>query len=257
MPHEGQMSTLRKFRRQSIFLKSLFDSTAYGMASIDLSSKRIVVTGGGGRLGSRMVEQFAQNGARVVALVITEEEAGRVPVGSAPEGVVTVKRLDITSEPSVESCFSEIGERIGSINALVHTVGMWSGSPLIETRLEDWDLIFQVNLTSTFLCFREAARLMQADGGTLIGISSRQGADRGVAQQAAYSATKAGVVKLVEAAAAEFAEDGIRCHSIAPSTILFDDNGEGVPAADIIELAAFLIARGASLNGATIRAYGS
>jgi len=222
-----------------------------------LSSKRIVVTGGGGRLGSRMVEHFVAWGAQVVALVVSEVEADRVPMKAGPRGPVTVLRADLTSEASVVGCFGEIREAFGAIDALVHTVGMWSGSPLLETTQEDWDLMLRVNLTSTFLCFREAARLMQEGGGTLIGISSRQGADRGVAWQAAYSATKAGVVRLVESVAAEFSENGIACHAIAPSTILFEEEGDGVQANEIISLAAFLISSGGAMTGTTIRAYGA
>lgn len=226
------------------------------MPPTDLSTKRIVVTGAGGRLGSRMVQRFAAAGAHIEALVTSEEEAGRVPDVSGGPGSANVFLADVTRESSVDECFRSIQAKGGHVDALVHTVGMWAGGPLLETTQDDWDLMMRVNLTSTFLCFREACRLMQRHGGTIIGISSRQGADRGVEWQSAYSATKAGVVRLVESLAAEFSESGVRCHAIAPSTILFDEEGEGVQASDIIELAAFLIGGGGALSGATIRAYG-
>lgn len=224
------------------------------MALRDLDSKCIVVTGGGGRLGSRMVEAFAKGGARVTALVVSDQEAARVP--HVTTGEVSVRLTDVIDEDSVATTFRDIAIEVGSIDALVHTVGMWSASPLLETTREAWDLMLRVNLTSAFLCFREAARQMNG-GGALIGISSGQGADRGVAEQAAYAAAKAGIVRLVESAADEFRTLRISCHAIAPSTILFDEQGEGVSASEIIELAAHLIVRGQALSGATLRAYGS
>ncbi len=223
------------------------------MGLSNLASKRIVVTGGGGRLGSRMVERFASWGGQVVALVVTEEEAARVPANDRHP--VDTVRVDVTSEAGVIACFDEIASRHGRVDAIVHTIGMWSGAGLLETSKDDWDLILRVNLTSAFLCFREAVRHM-GPGGTVIGISSRQGADGGVAQQAAYSAAKAGVVRLIESMAAEFADANITCHAIAPSTILFEEEGEGVQATEIIDLAAYLIRHGGALSGATVRAYG-
>ncbi len=204
-----------------------------------------------------MVERFGACGGRVVAIVMSDEEASRVPVSSSPPGAVSVKDADLTTEPGAVACSREIERDLGGIDALVHTVGMWSGGPFLETTQKEWDLMARVNLTSAFLCFREAARLMQSSGGTLIGIASRQGADQGVAEQAAYSAAKAGVVRLVESVAAEFTDVGIACHAIAPSTILFDETGEGVRSEEIIDLAMYLIDCGSALSGSTLRAYGS
>src|SRR5690606_29863362 len=115
-------------------------------------------------------------------------------------------------------------------------------------------------LTSTFLCFRAAVRLMQADrsGGRLVAIASRQGADGGVAEQAAYSASKAGVVRLVEAVAAEYAGTGITAAAVAPSTILFGGAGAGVPAEQVAALCAYLCSDdGAAHAGTVVRAFGS
>ncbi len=227
------------------------------MMDYDVTGKRIAVTGGGGRLGSRMVSAFAAGGAALAAIVVSDEEAARVPAGDGTR--VDIFRADITSEESVTAVFQQIGRRLDGIDALVHTVGMWKAAPLAETTLEDWNTMLAVNLGSAFLCFREAAALMSLNGGTLIGLSSGQGADRGAAEQAAYSAAKAGVVRLVESVAAEYGPRGITAHAVAPSTILFDDTpgARGVRAEEIIGICSYLIAGGESLNGATLRAYGS
>ncbi len=215
--------------------------------------QRIVITGGGGRLGSLLVRRFLEEGARVAAVVVSKEEAARVPQSSS---AVLVRIADVADENSVTDVFREISEEFGGLDAMIHTVGMWSQSELLETRLSSWEEMIAVNLTSAFLCFREAMRHM-ADSGTLIAISSRQGADRAVAEQAAYSAAKAGIVRLVEAVGDEGASRGITAHAVAPSTILFGERGDGVQASDLVSLAAYLTRHGEGLNGATIRAYGS
>ena len=218
-----------------------------------LTNRRIIVTGGGGRLGSRIVGHFADAGALVSALVVSDEEASRVPVNGSGTAIV---KADVTSESSVFEAFREIAGAHGGLDALVHTVGMWTGSPLLDTSQASWDEMIRVNLTSAFLCFREAIRHMDGTG-TLVAVSSRQGADAGAGEQASYSAAKAGIVRLVEATAEEYANTGISAHAIAPSTILFDEAGEGVPAADLVSLVGYLVEKGASLSGSTIRAYGT
>ena len=167
---------------------------------------------------------------------------------------------DLTAESEVVRVFEAIGRRHGAAYALVHTVGAWGLRPLEKTTLQQWQRWMDVNLTSTFLCFREAVRLMRSGGsGRLIAIASAQGADRGCARQAAYAAAKAGVVRLVEAAADEFRDVGITAHALAPSTILYGDAGAaGVPASALVDATLLLCSpAGASASGATWRLYGS
>ncbi len=227
------------------------------MLEANLEGKVVAVTGAAGRLGQRVARRFAEYGATVAAIVLNEEEAGQLSFPEDAEGWAFP--ADVTQEAEVRACFQAIGQHLGRLDVLVHTVGGWGSAPLLDTSLDDWNGLVRLNLTSAFLCFREAARQMQGQGGRLIGIASAQGADRGRAQQAAYSVSKAGVVRLVESVAAEMGEMGITAHAIAPSTLLFDDESEqeGVPAGDVADLCLYLCTRtGASLNGAVLRAYG-
>ena len=222
------------------------------MSALNLGEAVVVVTGAAGRLGGWMMRGFADEGATVAAIV---RDPSRLPEG-ASGGVF---KANVTDEAEVVAAFQQIGETFGHVDALVHTVGAWAGAPFLDTSLDDWETIVRVNLTSAFLCFREAARLMQGRGGRLIGIASGQGADRGRARQGGYSASKAGLVRLVEAVAEEFEGTGITTHAIAPSLILYDNDGDqkGVPVSDLVDLALYLYGpAGASLNGATLRAYG-
>ena len=220
----------------------------------DLSSTSVVVTGAGGRLGRVVVQRFLDAGARVAGL------DARLPT-ALPEGVA-VFEADLTDEGAVAETFDAAEAAVGPIGALVHTVGMWDGAPFAETSLAAWHRMMDVNLTSLFLSFREAARRMSAHGhgGRLAAIASRQGADEGVAQQAAYSASKAGAVRVVEAVAAEY--DGrITAAAVAPSTILFGGETEGatgVPVEAVADLCVYLCGPGGTVhNGAVLRAYGT
>lgn len=225
------------------------------MPSSPLRDQVAVVTGAAGRLGQRLVHALADHGARVVAVTRTPEEAA----GLDRTVLASVQTADLSQEAAVEALFSTIADRVGSPRFLFHTAGGWAGGPFLQTSLAEWHAQVEANLTSTFLCFREAARHMQADGGRLVAFASAQGADRGRAEQAAYSAAKGGVVRLVEAVAEELAGTGVTAHAIAPSTILYDDASDaaGVPADHIVDVCLHLTAPAAgSLNGAVIRAYG-
>lgn len=222
------------------------------MPATDLTGTTVVVTGAGGRLGTVLAQTLLDAGATVAGL-------DAHPTDSAPDGVV-MRVADLTDETAVAEAFEAIEKETGSIGALVHTVGMWDGQPFAETALADWQRMMDVNLTTSFLCLREAARRMAVRGGRIVGIASRQGSDGAVAQQGAYSVSKAGVMRLVEAIAAEY--DGhITAAAVAPSMILFggeDEDAKGVAVEDIAALCAYLCGDGGAIhNGTVLRAYGT
>ena len=215
-----------------------------------VQSPLVVITGAAGRLGTVTIRGFQEAGYRVVGVDRQERTDAAAPILA----------VDATDETSVAQGFDRIVREHGAPSVLIHTVGMWAMWPLTETSIADWRTMMEVNLTSTFLLFREAARRMASSGGTLIAMASRQGSVQGAAQQGAYSASKAGVVRLVEAVAAEYADSGLRAHAVAPSMILFGGEGEdaeGVSAEDLVEHFLHLCSpAGASLSGATIHAFG-
>ena len=225
------------------------------MPDKNLNEKVVVITGATGRLGQRVVARFAQHGATIAALV---RDAASFTL---PEGVAgRAFSADVTDEADVANAFQQIKATLGPVDVLIHTVGTWDGRPFLETTFADWQRIIDLNLTSAFLCFREAARQMDGRGGLLTGFASGQGADQGRARQSGYSAAKSGVIRLVEAIAEEYNGTGVTAHAIAPSSILFDENSDakGVPVEDLVDLVLYLCtSAGASLNGATLRAYGT
>ncbi|MCY4000775.1 MAG: SDR family NAD(P)-dependent oxidoreductase [Bacteroidetes bacterium] len=207
-----------------------------------LQDKVVVVTGAGGRLGQRMVQQFGEVGAQVVS------------VGN--EGTEDMV-LDLSNERQVVDAFQKIYHEHQRMDVLVHAVGMWNEWPLLETKLEDWERMMGVNLTTAFLCFREAVRHMEKSGGTIIGIGARSGLEAAVAKGGAYAASKAGFFRLVEAVAAEHPQ--VKTYAIAPSVIQYrDSSGPGVHADDLVKMAIQLCSAPASaLSGTPLHAYGT
>lgn len=220
--------------------------------TVSLDQKVVVVTGSGGRLGGVVGQKLLDAGATVVGLDAR-------PSDEVPDGVHSFV-ADLTNEMAVVDVFEQIRVEVGPVDGLIHTVGMWGGAPFVETEMATWETMLAVNLTSTFLTFREAAKQMKERGGHLVAITSMQGADRAVAEQGPYSVTKAGVVRLVEAVAAE--HDGlITAAAVAPSMILFggeEPGTKGIPVAEIADLCVTLASDvGASHNGSVVRAYGT
>ncbi len=218
----------------------------------DLSGRVVVVTGAAGRLGRVVARELAAAGARVAGIDHLAHDVGALSLAA-----------DVTDEDAVAAAFARVAAELGEPDGLVHTVGMWAGQPFAETSLADWRTVLDVNLTSTFVAFRAAVRRMLGAGraGRLVALASGQGADKGVAEQAAYSASKAGVVRLVEAVAAEYRAEDVSAAAVAPSMILYGDEPEGTRGVEAEEVARLCVtlcgSAGAVHSGSVLRAYGS
>lgn len=219
-----------------------------------LEGQDVLVTGAAGRLGRVVSATFEAAGAHVFG-------ADADPSASNLDGCHGV---DLTDERAVQDLFARFEREHISLRAVVHTVGMWDGRPLIDTDLAAWRRVIDVNLTTAFLVLRESLRLRARSKSAfplrLITFASGQGADGGVAKQAAYSASKSGVIRLVESIADEYEEEGVTAHAIAPSMILFEgmDREQGIPVQDLANLCVLLAgSAGDALSGDVIRAYGT
>ena len=177
-----------------------------------LAGKVAVVTGGCGGIGTAVCARFAAEGASVYATGITE------PAGELPSGV-TFHRHDVTCEESAVELLARVGRDHGRLHVLVNAAGIEIEKAVEETSLSEWNHIFAVNVTGTFLTSKHALPLMRrAGGGSIINFGSYDGfiADPNLA---AYCATKGAVHALTRAMACDHGPDNIRVNAICPGYV--------------------------------------
>jgi len=178
------------------------------------ASKVVVVTGGASGIGRATVNLLAEVGAIVVSV-------DRAAPGAAAEAGARLElQGDVGSEETVAAHARVIRDRCGSIDMLVCAAGYSNGKAVPDCPLEEWDAILRSNLTGTFLWCREAVADMRAAqrGGSIVMIGS-QLAVAGGRSNAAYLASKGGLVSLARSMAVDHAKDGIRVNVLVPGAI--------------------------------------
>jgi NAD(P)-dependent dehydrogenase (short-subunit alcohol dehydrogenase family) len=175
-----------------------------------------LVTGASRGIGEAVVRRFVEEGARVVAADVLEEE-GRELCGSLGDSA-RFRRLDVTNEDEWRALAGELTD--DPVDILVNNAGaVVSFAPLHELEPAEWTQILNLNLTSVYLGMRFIIPLMLAgDGGAVVNMSSIAGVV-GTAVAPAYQAAKAGVRILTKNAAITYAARGVRVNSIHPGLI--------------------------------------
>lgn len=189
----------------------------------DLAGHVSIVTGGNSGIGLGMARGLIAAGARVAVIGTSVERtaAAATELNELGPGEARGIVCDVADEAAVRAAFAAVEGRWGAPDSLFASAGVGgTGTPFLELELDDWRRTMAVNLDGTFLCFREAARLMVATnkGGSLVAVASLA-ARFGQVRGQDYSASKGGVTALVRACAAELARHGIRANSILPGTI--------------------------------------
>lgn len=177
-----------------------------------------VVTGGTRGIGRAVAEQFADGGAKVIVTYHDDEKAAErtsETLSTYPTETV-VEQCDATDFDAVTALFKTITERYGPPTILVNNAGTMANSLLVRMDPEQWQHVIDTNLSSSFYCTREAARLMlRNEGGRIVNVASIA-AQRGWPGQVNYAASKAGLIGLTRAAARELGEKNIRINAVAP-----------------------------------------
>lgn len=179
------------------------------------------VTGGGRGIGAAAAKLFAREGAAVAVTSRTEDEVISVAEGiSASGGRAIPLVVDVTDERSVANGFERCREELGPVTILVNNAGT-PGVPLpvAATQAEEWRRVFDVNVTGSFLCAREALPGMASENwGRIVNVSSGV-ARHPVAGMAAYGASKAALDQLTRVLALEGAPYGIAATGVYPGVI--------------------------------------
>jgi len=186
-----------------------------------LDGRTALVTGAGAGIGREIARLLAEAGATVAVGARNEAAAqGVAEAIGAAGGRACALRLDVDDEASVVSAMAAASERLGRIDILVNNAGIFPAGAILSTSGAEWDAIQRTNLRGTFLCLREAARAMKAQGyGRIINISSNASIRSSVPDRAAYNASKAAVNRLTADAALELAPYGILVNAVLPGPI--------------------------------------
>lgn len=180
----------------------------------------VVVTGAGSGLGAAVAVRLARGGSVVGVLDRDGDAARRVAGELGPEAVALV--ADTTDDASLDDALDTFASHTGTPapDGVVCNAGVVAFGPLVELDAEEWRRVVEVNLTGTFLSARSGARRMLAAGrgGSIVTVTSINGVLPGPGA-GAYGATKAGVARLTQQMALEWAADGIRVNAVAPGLI--------------------------------------
>lgn len=186
--------------------------------------KVAIVTGSGSGIGEATAKLMAQAGARVVVADLDLGEAQRVADEiTACGGEAIAVGVDISDEQQVMAMAAQTVEAFGGIDILVNNAAYRPKAGFFEMTVETWDKMHAVNTRGTFLCMREAIKVMLAQGtergGAIVNISTIGTALPTIFNNTHYDSSKAGVNSITKTSASEFAGNGIRVNAVMPGGV--------------------------------------
>lgn len=191
---------------------------------MSIQNRVIIITGASHGIGRAAAIRFAREGAHVVLFSRTAATLEQVAREIESEGHAALAIAgDVSNEEEVVSLFRRVVETYGRVDALVNCAGIVAAKPFVAMDAATWDSVINVNLRGTFLCCREAFRVMaeQRAGGVIVNLSSLSGV-KGVEKfpgLSAYNVSKAGVASLTEILAVEGRPLNIRVCAVSPGAV--------------------------------------
>ncbi len=237
------------------------------------SMAAVLITGGGRGLGRAIAEALAAAGRPVALTFRSDEGAARdLAAGLSESHGVAVRafRFDLADRARPDDLISEVEREVGPLGGLVNNAGIRREALLALTSDEDWDAVLDQNLSGSFRLARAALRgFVSRRGGSIVNVSSLS-ALHGVAGQAAYAATKAGLLAMTRVLAREVGKRNVRVNAVIPGFVPTDLTADlspeqvdrlrageclpgGVRAESVAAAVAFLLSEGAaSITGQTL-----
>ncbi len=176
-----------------------------------LEGKVCVITGAASGIGADAALRFAEEGARVVGVDLADVR-----------GVDLSIVADVGDEEAVAGLYGEARERFGRIDVLFNNAGInpTDDTSVLDTPLEVWERVQQVNLRSVFLCCKHGIpHLLEAGGGSVINTASFVALMGAATSQISYTASKGGVLALSRELGVEFARRGVRVNALCPGPV--------------------------------------
>lgn len=176
-----------------------------------LAGKTAFVTAAGQGIGRAIAEAFAREGARVIATDLND-----ALLATLKGPAITTRRLDVLDPAAIAAAAKEAGP----VNVLVNAAGYVHAGSVLECSEEDWSFAFDLNVRSQFRTIKAfVPGMLAGGGGSIINVASVAGSIKGAPNRFVYGSTKAAVIGLTKAVAADFITKGIRCNAICPGTV--------------------------------------
>src|SRR5215217_7780014 len=183
-----------------------------------LSGKVAVVTGGAGGIGRETARRFAEEAASVCVVDLADEAGNEV----AREVDGLYVHADVTDPDDVQRMYVEAARRFGGIDVLFNNAGISppDDDSILDTDLEAWQRVQDVNLKSVFLCCKYGIpHLLERGGGSIINTAAFVAVMGAATSQISYTASKGGVLALSRELGVEFARQGIRVNALCPGPV--------------------------------------
>ncbi len=201
--------------------------------AMKLKNFNTIVAGATGALGREVVSTFLNHGADVVVNYRNEQKFNDLKEYCGNNENLKGIQADFTSEAQVQEFFRKFDEEYKRLDVFLHIMGgFWMGKEVVDTPLDTWQKMLDLNLNSAFLCTREAFRMMKAQcHGKIFTVSAKAALDL-PPQMGAYTISKAAVLALSQTLAIEGKQYGIQVNSLLPSIIDTGANRKAMPDAN-------------------------
>ncbi|TAM50454.1 MAG: SDR family oxidoreductase [Paraburkholderia sp.] len=173
-----------------------------------LTGKTALVTAAAQGIGRACAERLAQEGARVIATDIRLDLLAQAPFEA--------RALDVRDSAAIAA----LADEIGGVDVLVNCAGFVHAGSILECGEADWDFSFDLNVKSMYRTIRTfLPGMLERGGGSIVNLASAASSVKGVPNRFVYGTSKAAVIGLTKAVAADFVTRGIRCNAICPGTV--------------------------------------
>jgi NAD(P)-dependent dehydrogenase (short-subunit alcohol dehydrogenase family) len=179
------------------------------------TGKTAVISGAAGGIGRAVVQRLAAEGAAVVCLDRDADAAAEI--ATTVSGAAAFE-CDVTDAASCAAAIAQTVDRFATLDVLVNAAGIAASHPIADFPVDEWRRIIEVNLTGTFLLSQAAVPALLAARGAIVNLASVAGV-RATPYNAAYCASKGGVVMLTKSMAIELARQGVRVNAVCPSAV--------------------------------------
>jgi 2-keto-3-deoxy-L-fuconate dehydrogenase len=178
-----------------------------------LKGKVALVTAAGQGIGRAIAETFIAEGASVVATDLAEDKLASLNAKAR-------SKLDVRAQDNVDALAAKVSKEFGALDILVNCAGYVHQGTIFDCSDKDWDFSFDLNVKSMHRMIKAfLPAMLERKAGSIVNISSAVSSIRGVPARYVYGTTKAAVIGLTKAVAADFIRRGIRCNAICPGTI--------------------------------------